>query len=648
MLTDLLVKNASSDRLYVEDVFSTYLYTGNGSSQTITNSIDLSGKGGLVWIKSRGNTQNNILFDTERGATKRIFSNLTDAQTTDTQSLTAFNSTGFSIGSDSVVNQNTYATASWTFRKAPKFFDVVTYTGTGTTMTVSHNLGVVPGMIIVKGTDAASAWDVYHRGVDATAPQDYIMRLSTTAARSAQPQWNNTAPTAASFTVKGGETTNVSGRSYVAYLFAHDTTADGIVQCGSYVGTGSSPGNQVSLGWEPQYLLIKASSSGGVNYDWVIQDNMRRLSGVSAGNSIFANSSDSEFNQQTALINATGFTPLGTSSNSNQSGVTYTYLAIRRGPMRTPTDATKVFAPYYRSGSSSTTIQIPSTALSYAPDAYLGFVAYNGSSSYPHYFVNKLADQWSLQSETTSAEQFGPSNPLVTFAGFQGKVQIGAAGLVNASGTDLVDMFLRRAPSFFDVVCYTAGTSSNRRIGHNLTVAPELIINKCRSTGQSWYSYSASTGRSKYLELNTTAAATTSSNVWGTSDPTTSDFGINESILCVSGATYVTYLFASCPGVSKVGTYTGTGTTQQINCGFTNGARFILIKRTNNTGGWYLWTSVTGIVSGNDPFMLINQNTQISPSTDYIDPYSAGFEISSSAISTINGSGDTFIYLAIA
>ena len=115
-----------------------------------------------------------------------------------------------------------------------------------------------------------------------------------------------------------------------------------------------------------------------------------------------------------------------------------------------------------------------------------------------------------------------------------------------------------------------------------------------------------------------------------------------------SAATYVAYLFASCPGVSKVGSYTGTGTTKQIDCGFTGGARFVLIKRTDSTGDWYVYDSARGIVSGDDPYLLINSTAAEVTNTDYVDTYSAGFELSSTAPAGLNANGGTYIFLAIA
>jgi hypothetical protein len=208
----------------------------------------------------------------------------------------------------------------------------------------------------------------------------------------------------------------------------------------------------------------------------------------------------------------------------------------------------------------------------------------------------------------------------------------------------------RRAPGFFDVVCYTGSNSSNLRVTHNLGVAPELIIVKSRESITSWPVYVSSEGRSKYMYLNSTQASTAYTDAWGTSNPTTTDFGINATDF---GAGFrsggqVAYLFASVTGVSKVGSYTGTGTTQTINCGFTAGSRFVLIKRTDSTGDWYVWDSARGIVSGNDPYLLLNSTAAEVTNTDYIDTANSGFEISSTAPAAINANGGTFVFLAIA
>jgi hypothetical protein len=150
------------------------------------------------------------------------------------------------------------------------------------------------------------------------------------------------------------------------------------------------------------------------------------------------------------------------------------------------------------------------------------------------------------------------------------------------------------------------------------------------------------------MMLELTIAAFTSTSFIRSSDSTTFTVGGDGDVNGSSATTYVAYLFATLAGISKVGTYTGTGTTLQINCGFTAGARFVLIKRTDSTGDWYVWDSARGIVAGNDPYLLLNSTAAEVTSTDYIDTASTGFEISSTAPAAINASAGTFIFLAIA
>jgi hypothetical protein len=198
----------------------------------------------------------------------------------------------------------------------------------------------------------------------------------------------------------------------------------------------------------------------------------------------------------------------------------------------------------------------------------------------------------------------------------------------------------------FDIVCYT-GTGSATTFAHNLGVVPEMMIVKRRGTGE-WRVYVTSVGASASLKLQTNEASQGGSAFWDSTIPTASVFTVGTSAdTNGSGSTYVNYLFATCAGVSKVGSYTGTATTLQIDCGFTGGARFVFIKRTDSTGDWYVWDSVRGIVSGNDPYFRFNSTGSETTTTDYIDTYSAGFEISSTAPDAINASGGTFIFFAV-
>ena len=221
-VTRLLMQGAAGAAgggTYVDDVFSSYLYKGTGATQTITNEIDLSGEGGLVWIKNRtlGDAYNFNLYDTERGATKFLVSNANDGEDTSATRLNQFNNNGFRLGGNTVVNASNKNFISWNFRKAPGFFDVVTYTGTGSARTVAHNLGSVPGCIMIKRTDANSDWVVYHRAV---GPTEALRLDSSAGAGGGSTRFNDTAPTASVFTVGTTSHVNANGGSYVAYIFA--------------------------------------------------------------------------------------------------------------------------------------------------------------------------------------------------------------------------------------------------------------------------------------------------------------------------------------------------------------------------------------------------------------------------------------------
>jgi hypothetical protein len=337
--------NAGGGALYAEDVFSTYLYTGTGVAITIDNGIDLAGEGGLVWLKNRGTVSNHSLHDTERTPSYQLSSNSTAAEDTLYGDLTSFNSDGFSLGTTGGGNNITGDIASWTFRKAEKFFDVVTYTGTGSVQTISHNLGVAPAVVIVKaiaGTNAGiEFWAVYHASLGATK----FIRLNTTdAAVTSNSLWNDTAPTDTHFTVNNNGAVNNTGLTYVAYLFASDAGGFGddglqnVISCGSVTLDGAGQGN-VNLGYEPQWVMYKRTDGAG---NWIISDSMRGWTALpnQGAASLLANSAAVEGAYSPASYpNSTGFLISGS------AGQSFIYIAIRR-PMKTPESGTEVFARF--------------------------------------------------------------------------------------------------------------------------------------------------------------------------------------------------------------------------------------------------------------------------------------------------------------
>jgi hypothetical protein len=198
-----------------------------------------------------------------------------------------------------------------------------------------------------------------------------------------------------------------------------------------------------------------------------------------------------------------------------------------------------------------------------------------------------------------------------------------------------------------DVVCYT-GTGTSTAFNHNLTVVPEMIITKIRNSGvPNWgVWHNALSPSSAMLFLNTTG--TQGNGYVNTVTSTTFSFATANGVVNSSGNTYIAYLFATVAGVSKVGSYQGNGTSKTIDCGFTAGARFVMIKRTDSTGDWYVWDTARGIVSGNDPRISMNSTAAEVTTDDTVDPDNSGFIVNQVAATNVNVNNATYIFLAIA
>jgi len=625
---------------YIEDVFSTYLYTGTNATQTITNGIDLSTKGGLVWIKGRSVASQNNVFDTARGRGYVLHTNDATSNTAvpAIYDITAFTATGFTLGTDGYgTNSSGQTYASWTFRKQPKFFDVVTYTGTGSNTTIAHSLGSVPGSIWVKRTDAAGAWQVYHRSL---ANTEYLVLNTTAAKATGATRWNSTTPTSSVFSVGTDATVNASGGTYVAYLFAHDaggfglTGADNVISCGSWTGSTAT----VNLGYEVQWVLVKRTDNASVG-DWYIFDIMRGASNTT-GLSLQPNTSNAEQDQGGGCVipTATGF---NWTAQAGLGSGNFIYIAIRRGPMAVPTDATKVFSPNSTSGTTGTQI-----TTGFPMDwQILGINAGNVSNQRVSTRLTGVNtdgtsnSQYLITSSTAAEAATGSTTLNWGNTGFQ-------VPSLN-SGSPIITWNFRRAPSFFDEVCYT-GTGSATTFTHNLGVTPELMIVKRRDSIGNWRVYSANLPSASYfLQLQATSAQASSTDVWNGTAPTSTVFSVGiDATVNASSGTFVNYLFATLAGVSKVGSYSGTGATQTIACGFTGGARFVLVKRTDTTGDWYVWDTARGMVAGTDPSLLLN-STAAEVNANSIYTTTGGFQIVSTAAG-INASGGSYIFLAIA
>jgi hypothetical protein len=321
--------------------FDTKLYTGNGSTQTITG---LNFAPEFVWLKDRTSAYNHAVFDKVRGAQKRIFTNLTNTEDTASDTLTAFNSDGFTLGSNVGINTNSNNYVSWNWdangagvsntqgtitstvsANTTSGFSIVSYTGNSTAgATIGHGLGVKPSMIITKqrsGDVAEPA--VYHTSTGATK----FFKLNTSdAVITNSTLWNNTEPTSTVFTVGTAALTNASF-PIIAYCFAE---VKGFSKFGSYVGNGSTDGTFVYTGFKPAFVMLKASSSTS---QWGMLDNKRNTFNPTA-KELQASLSDAETDYTNRIdILSNGFKLKTTTSQNNSSGVTYIYMAFAEQPL---------------------------------------------------------------------------------------------------------------------------------------------------------------------------------------------------------------------------------------------------------------------------------------------------------------------------
>ena len=639
---------AAAEPNYIESCFSTWLYTGTGVQFAVTNNINMS-SGALLWIKRRNASGSNRLYDSIRDNV--ISSNNTAAQANNNpQYVSGVSTTGFTVGTNTETNASGGTYAAWSFREQAKFFDIVTYTGTGANRTIAHNLGAVPGCIIIKCTSAVADWRVYHRS---NANTQYLTLNTNSDALTGATIWNSTTPTSTVFSVGTDATVNASGSSYVAYIFAHDaggfglSGSENVVSCGTYTGNGSATGPIVTLGYEPQWLLIKRADSPA---DWYTVDNMRGLSVVQTStlelipNNANAENADYAGTGFPVAPLSTGF-QLSTSVNGsvNANGAKYIYIAIRRGPMKVPTSGTSVFSPVARTGTGATA----SITAGFPVDLIIDSSRVGGSGSWSN-FVDRLRGNLArLTSVSTNAEQSMSGWNAITGFDSNTAVRVGSDpnGLIN-SVNNWANWMFKRAPSFMDVVCYS-GTGVARTVAHNLTVAPELMIIKSRPFANSWAVYY---GNKQLAYLESSAAGfDPSPTVWNNTVPTSSVFSVgNAEFVNQSGNAYVAYLFATCAGVSKVGSYTGNGSSQTINCGFTGGARFVMVKATSTTGNWIVADSARGIVAGNDPALYLNSTAAEVTGLDWIDADNSGFVVNETATIAANTNGVSYIFFAVA
>jgi hypothetical protein len=663
------------------DYFEPVIYTGNGSTQSIT-SLDFTPD--FSWIKAREAISSHALFDSVRGVYNIISSESTSSQSNlSPNGLTAFNSNGFTVSDISsganAVNGSAGGTysgtnaeyISWNWKAGGAdvqntdgsitsqvsanvdagFSIVKTVFGSGeASLTVGHGLNEAPTLIIVKRTDATEDWAVKYNVVDGSADQ---MRLNTTAASEAG------LFTTTSTTVIGFGTTGVA-HTTIAYCFH---SVEGMSRVGSYVGTGAS-GNSIVTGFRPAYVMIKRTDTSG--HSWLIYDNKRDPSNP-VGKILYANTNQVE-NPVGNIMNflSNGFEFITTNTSHNANGDTYIFMAFAEENVQPEPELANSFNTVTYTGNGGT----QSIDTGFKPDL-VWFKERNGTNAHQLYDTVR-GDDFALYSNLTDAEfnysthPSGDLSPTFLSNGFQ-TPSVTNNGINRNTGTyvawcfkasndstinqdgSITSIVSANPASGFSVVKHTAPSSEqNYTIGHGLSQKPDMVILKGLDSASGWFVWHKDLSQeSYYLYLNGSfgeSDLTQDTRIWGQQSFTDSVISTRSNYTTQLNQDYIAYCFTSIAGYQKVGSYSGNqslNTANQINFGFTPG--FVLIKNTTNANSqWMLFDSVRT----NGMALYANQaNTEADYSTALLLS-SQGLEFKSTNIN-VNQSGATYIYLAI-
>ena len=648
---------ASGDPVYVDDLFATKLYRGNStgsSSQNVITGLDNTDGKALIWQKARryfGSNSygfNHYLTDTERGATKVVMTNQQGGEVTET-AVTSFLTTGFTAGGFVITNNQDSDNVAWNFKAHPGFFDIITWTGDGTTngsKTVSHNLEGVPGCVLVKRTSSGNKqWMVYHKSLyngladNVGVNQAHLLYFSTSTEVS---QGTGPVFTADSMTLYNSSWENESGSTYVAYLFADNDQRFGtnqdeaIIKCGVFNGTNSV--HDVNIGFEPQWMMWKAKNA---NTPWMIVDDMRAFTD---------NNQDSRYlypdNQQMEggsagfmAKHSNGFRPVS-GSYTNQSGYSYVYVAIAR-PHKPPESGYHVFNVDRKTGGSNA---YPQYSANFPPDLVLRRDDKNTSGTVE--FITRIRN--SIAYPTLASSDYNAGTSMLDAFNFNN-------GWMNQSGSDTQDYawMFKRAAGFMDIVTYD-GQGTSKTIKHNLRAKPELVIIRKLASYIDWqvYAQPVTSPNSNWWQnrmyANYTNGADSNTNQL-TAEPTDDELyvgGINA--VGASGSRYMAFLFASVEGVSKIGTYTGSHPNNQVvQCGFS--PRFVLTKRADATGNWSFFDTHRGINNAaSDPVLNWNTTSAEVTNLDQLFPHNTGFGVFATGSAEFNSSNGEHLFLAIA
>ncbi len=636
--------------------FNTVLYTGNGGTQSVTG---VGFAPDFTWIKGRNITVDHAAFDTVRGATKYISPSTSGAEGTYSTVLNAFGSDGFTVGSNSGVNASSSTYVAWNFKAGGAAvantdgtinsqvsanntlgFSIVSYTGNGSSGNVGHGLNAIPELIIAKNLDGTNSWVVRVNSLG-----NGYLTLNATSSYSTTSLWGNPTNSVFNFThPANGQTLN---NRYIAYCF---TSKPGFSKVGSYTGTGAA-GNNVVTGFEPAFLMVKRTDSGD---NWLVFDNKRNTTNPT-NLALIPNSSAAESVGNLGngfSFYANGFQVVSTDTGVNANGGNYIYLAFAAdGSTATPSLANS-FATELYTGNGGT----KSITTGFKPD-FTWIKQRNITQN--HRLFDSVRGATNILSSSNNNAQGTNSQTLTSFNsnGFSlgNNVAVntnsgtyvswnwkaGVTPSINTDGT-ITSLVSANQAAGFSVVDWTTTAAGSWNVGHGLDTTPEMIISKMTSFSNGWEVYHKDVGTGKYLQLSTTAAAGTDSGAFSSvTDTTWTSYTTNTT------GNYIAYCFTSISGYSKVGTYTGNGSTSgpTITTGFE--PSFVMIKRTDNTGNWWIVDNKRSPSNPRNNRLLANTtNSEVVYTPGNSNFLANGFQLAGTYNST-NASGGTYIYIAI-
>jgi hypothetical protein len=331
--------------------FHIQLYTGTGSELSVTNDANAGDfKPDWIWIKQRNATTNHGMFDSNRGVTKNLKTDTTDAESTEAQSVKTFNTDGFTLGTSGDYNGSSDTHVAWQWKanggttttntagtnidttvqaNTTAGFSLMTYTGTGTNNdSIGHGLGAVPHWIMVKNRDETNGWQVYHHKNTSAPETDYLNLNDNGATADDHDRWSDQAPSSTVITLGGNDGVSKSSVKYVCYAF---TEIQGYSKFGSYTGNGNADGPFVYTGFKPAWLMTKRTDSTS---DWNMYDNKRNTFNK-VDKVLQAEGNDAEYTSGSGVILdflSNGFKVRGTGSGINADGGSYIYMAFAEHP----------------------------------------------------------------------------------------------------------------------------------------------------------------------------------------------------------------------------------------------------------------------------------------------------------------------------